>query len=61
MAAANDLTPEEKQIAAVLPRLDLIRKNAQSAGDLIVLAELDAWYNRFAAVIRRVRDASEDF
>jgi len=55
----SDLSPEDRDLAKMLPRMDNIRASLRQAGDFRRLAEVEGWFADHAPVIRRIRDRLE--
>lgn len=56
----DSLSPEERDLAEVLPRMDRIRAEVKKTGDLVKAAEVDAWFRQHAPAIRRIRNVLEE-
>jgi len=54
-----DLSPEEQQLALALDAMEKSRRLAATEGDMLRLAEIDAWFRQYAHVIRPLRDKLE--
>lgn len=57
---AADLDPEEQQFAALIERMEEVRRNAKAAGDVLKTAEVDGWFRQHAVIIRSIRAQAED-
>jgi hypothetical protein len=55
----DDLTAEERRLAAAIDAMEKTRAYAKSAGDLVKVAEVDDWFREHAVVVRALRDKLE--